>query len=814
MFSYKKIRVRFLRSLERLIYFWVKSRVIPKSPKSNLPLSDPRSICYVLKQKSLLDLLVLDYHCAREGLPRPLAVKDENEEIKASVVYMKKQSVTAEDLSLKDCEELEKLLEREQKKDSHTQLIPVSTFWGRNPGPGEKSLMRLLFFDEERGSFIARVFTFFVHGRNVFSCLGKPIFLSQILEEDKDATLEKKSRDLHKQLSTHFYEKQISVLGPSVYNRTQVMHTILHSDSVKEAISREEKTKKIREEKARKRAFKYIDEIAAQASHNILRFFEIVLKWVFKRIYKKVHIYHFEPVRELAEQHEIIYLPCHRSHMDYLVLNYHLLRLGVTVPHTAAGINMNFWPMGRIFRGGGSFFLRRSFNGNALYKAVFEEYLHYLIKNRHSLCFYLEGGRSRTGHLLEPKLGLLSMVTRYAHNTDKKIYLVPVNISYDKMQDGLSYIKELRGYKKENESFGQLFKARKVLQQQSGCAYINFGEPIDLQKELTHEDHLKLETKALGKKIMEKIAEASVVSPISLVSLALLSAPSRALPEEELTKLITKWCELLKALPYSSYIKIPEADFKSELRENTFGGFIARFSHSAGDVVYIEEKKVELMSYYKNTILPLFLVPSLIASAFEAYTSLTEENLKKTCSTLYRLLAKEFFLQWTEDEAPQIISKYLEVLTQLGFLTLNKETNEFEQAEVLTEEHFELILLGRVIGPKLKLYCLFILLLDSEHEALPLKLENYEKDCSLLAQKLTILAMLPEKGIFTPKWFAQFIELLTESKLIEKKESGIIPTQRLLPIQEAALAYLGPHLSASVTKTKGLRKSLTQTEKA
>lgn len=782
------------------MYLWVRSRIFPDKPAETIPFDPKKSVCYVLKRRSLLDLLILDAHCREEGLPRPLEGFERLKEAPcASFMSMRRQAVTDAKLSFKDYENFHSLLQMEEAKGTKIQIVPVSTFWGRNPGRSEKSLLRLLFFDDERRGFFQRIFTFFIHGKNVSCCFGKPMDLSTILEEPPKS-LDQKAQKIHSVLKNHFYEKQIAVLGPMVYNRHQVMREVLRSEKVKNAIAREAEQKKIRPEKATKRAFKYVDEIAAQVSHNILRFLELTLRWFFRRLYKRVHIYNFETVRELSEKHEIIYLPCHRSHMDYLLLNYHLLSLGVIVPHTAAGLNMNFWPMGRIFRGGGSFFLRRSFAGNKLYKAVFEEYLSYLLRNRHPLCFYIEGGRSRTGRLLDPKMGLLSMVTQYAYTSKRKVYLVPINISYDKMLDGISYLKELRGYKKQNESFGQLFKARKVLKKKAGSAYLNFGEPIELNRELTEELHHKSETRQVAQKVMHHINDAAVVSPISVFSLTLLSSPSRSLPEDELLALSEVFYKILRQVPYSNSLVMFDAkDLKGSLKTSERLASFSRFSHPAGDVLYVEDKNVELLKYYRNTVTHLFILPSIIASAFEPYIAIEEEELIKMVSRLYEFLQRDYYLKWKCHGIETLIKQYLDALCDLGLLVRDKETQEIQKPEILTSEHSYLLILGQITGPTLKQYCLFSAMLHTRSQEKKLTLSEYEKECSLLAQKMSILGMLPENQGFNQKWFTQFTGILKDSKFITLDVDGISCTEKLDDLADSALKYLGPGMAQSLS---------------
>ena len=81
-------------------------------------------------------------------------------------------------------------------------------------------------------------------------------------------------------------------------------------------------------------------------------------------------------------------------------------------PHIAAGINLNLPVIGTMLRSGGAFFMRRSFRGNALYSAVFTEYVAQLVAGGYSIEYFIEGGRSRTGRLLQPKGGMVAMTVR------------------------------------------------------------------------------------------------------------------------------------------------------------------------------------------------------------------------------------------------------------------------------------------------------------------------------------------------------------------------------------------------------------------
>ena len=154
----------------------------------------------------------------------------------------------------------------------------------------------------------------------------------------------------------------------------------------------------------------------------------------------------FSSLESVAEGSEVVYVPCHRSHMDYLLMSYVVYHKGYAVPHIAAGINLNMPVIGSFLRRGGAFFLRRSFSGNALYSAVFMKYLGLMMARGHSIEYFIEGGRSRTGRLLQPKTGMLSMTVRsYLRDPTRPVVFVPVYFGYERLVEGRTYIGELSG---------------------------------------------------------------------------------------------------------------------------------------------------------------------------------------------------------------------------------------------------------------------------------------------------------------------------------------------------------------------------------
>ncbi|KPX60108.1 Glycerol-3-phosphate acyltransferase, partial [Pseudomonas amygdali pv. lachrymans] len=194
-------------------------------------------------------------------------------------------------------------------------------------------------------------------------------------------------------LRVHFRNLKSAVIGPDVSHRRTVVKGLLDEPLVKQAIIEEAERENITQDKARDRALSYGNEIASDYTYSVIRFMEVVLSWFWNKIYDGIKVSHIEGVQEVAPGHEVIYVPCHRSHIDYLLLSYLLFRNGLTPPHIAAGINLNMPVVGSLLRRGGAFFMRRTFKGNPLYTAVFTEYLHTLFIKGFPVEYFVEGGR-------------------------------------------------------------------------------------------------------------------------------------------------------------------------------------------------------------------------------------------------------------------------------------------------------------------------------------------------------------------------------------------------------------------------------------
>ncbi len=356
------------------------------------------------------------------------------------------------------------------------QMLPVSVMFGRAPGreiQGEPTPhLRIL-------NGIQKFFAILWHGRDSFVRFSPTVSLRQMATEH--GTDQSIAQKLARVARIHFARQRLAAVGPRLPARQDLFNKLLQSKAIEKAVEDEARSKKISHEKAQQNAIEMMEEVAADFSYEAIRVTDRVMGWLWSRLYQGINVHGGERVRQLAQDgHEIVYVPCHRSHMDYLLLSYVLYHQGLVPPHIAAGINLNFWPAGPIFRRLGAFFIRRTFKGNKLYSTVFREYLGELFSRGYSVEYFVEGGRSRTGRLLDPKTGTLSMTLQaLLRGGSRPITFVPIYIGYEHVMEVGTYAKELRGAAKEKEGFMQMVRGLRKLRN-LGQGYVNFGEPLSL----------------------------------------------------------------------------------------------------------------------------------------------------------------------------------------------------------------------------------------------------------------------------------------------------------------------------------------------
>lgn len=804
--------------LQRLMSLWVKTSIQGTMPPSLITdgqeiKEDPshthaNPIIYVLRTRSLSDLLVLNEVCRKQGFPLPYApLGGEGIDEPHAYFFLSRPEGWLQRQRVYNTPRLMRMARAlREHKESDVQIIPVSIFWGRRPDK-EQSAFRLLFaWNYNVGSHFSKFLAVLFHGRQTLVHFNAPLSLRELVNEGLDE--ERTMRKMHRILRVHFRQLHTSVNGPDLSHRRTLVDTLINSEVITRSIAREMAEKKISQEKAYLKAREYANEIVSDYSYPVVRFMDILLTWFWNRIYNGVEVNHIEPVRELAKNHEIVYLPCHRSHIDYLLLSYVLYYRGLQIPHIAAGINLNMPLVGSILRRGGAFFIRRSFKGNQLYTDVFHEYLHTLFTRGFPTEFFIEGGRSRTGRTLKPKTGMLSIMVRsYLRSNNKPLVLIPIYVGYEKVLEASTYMGELRGNEKKKESTLDLFRTLAALKEHFGHAYVNFGEPIKLTDFLNEyqpdwqQQHygdeyrpewLRSVTDDLGTTIARHINTAAAINPINMVAMVLLNTPRQAMGEEELLLLLNNISQLLAKVPYSSYITHGNLDSATMLKRVEDLHMIQRRRDPLGDIICMDERNSVLMTYYRNNILHLLAIPSFICRLFSNAYLLESQQIHDDCARFYPYIKAELFLRWSEDELYQVVEQWLAALTEAGLISRNDTA--YRRPDSSTTEFVTLTILSRAIQQTLERYFVVISLLLRNGSGC-VDADELEQQSRDMSQRLAMLHGLNAPEFFDKNLFKYFIDALctngvlaidSEGKLTFGDEIAAMAedSRRLLPSEE------------------------------
>lgn len=800
--------------LRRVLFLWVRTKVVPANPTEELSLKPNVPVCYVLSYRSISDLLVLDQMCRRFGLPLPVhKAGDLKSPGTASFVYLQKMGLLQPERDSKaPPSPLLRLAENAATdKSMEVQIVPVSVFWGRNPGREERSILKLLFFDDEHAGIVQKIFIVLAQGRQSFLNFGRPVSLRNLVDEG--ASPPETAKKLRRVLRVHFRRQRTAAMGPSLPSRASVIAHLVHERPLREAILEEARKKKLPVEKAEQRARRYLLEIISDQKYAMVRLADIFLTWLWNRLFGGVVIKHSHRLREIEQSHEVVYLPSHRSHMDYLLLSYSLYYEGVPPPHIMAGINLNFWPVGPLLRRCGAFYARRTFGGNRLYTAAFNEYVHYLHSKGYAIKFYPEGGRSRTGRLLSPKTGMLAMVVQsYLRNPERPIAFIPIYLGYDKVMEVRTYQTELQGKAKRSESVGQLVKARKALKMNFGQAYIGFGEPIYLKDALDshypawREERGDSEQKPkwfagliqnLAQETMVRINSTAVVSPLAMFSLVILSSPTRALGEEDLLYLMDKLTSAMRASPYAADVVLPPGSAREHLQAAIAVAKVERFQHPGGDVIFMEERESVLLTYYRNNILHLVALPSLVASFFQHNERVEEEALESGAELFYPFLKQDFFLRWDAAHGRNAIRAVVASLVKEGLLF--REGNMLRRPEVTSRDLTTLLILARSLGQTLERYAISNALLARQEAGIERK--AFEAQCTLMAQRIAILNGVKEPEFFDKNLFKNYLDRLVDLGYVTSGADGRLQNSPgLAALADYSLGLLSGDIRQSIQR--------------
>lgn len=811
------------RLLGRVMAPWVSLTIEPEAPTEHDD-GRGRPVCYVLEDYGLSNALILEQACRETGLPSPLQpLPGDPLGRKRAYVALSRRNVSAlapagPPSAKTHSGSLARLLEAHRGDPSlDVQLVPVSIFVGR--APDRSSGWFSVLFSENWtlvGRF-RRLLAILLNGRHTIVRFAPPVSLRGVLDEGLPP--ERTVRKLSRVLRTHFRLIRAAVIGPDLSTRRLLVDQVLAAPSVKEAITDQARRDSSSPAEAWKKAHAYAYEIAADYSHPVVRSLSFILTPIWNRIYRGVLVHHLDQLKQDAPGHEVVYVPSHRSHMDYLLLSYLLYARGIVPPHIVAGINLNLPVIGTVLRKGGAFFIRRSIRGSALYSAVLSEYVAQLVSGGYSIEYFVEGGRSRTGRLLPPKGGMVSMTVRgFLRQPTRPVLFQPVYVGYEKLMEGTSYLDELSGKPKPKESIWQLLAGiPRVLRSNYGQVVVNFGEPIRLNDVLAQRapewngEPVSEEEKPawlsatvdhIANRIQINVNRAADVNPINLLALALLSTPKHAMGEGDLLAQIALSKTLLAELPYSDRVTVTPHTPAEIVAHGEEIGVLTRTPHPLGDVLGVSGDNAVLLSYFRNNVLHLFTGASWIACCFQHNRRMSREGVLRLGRSVYPFLQAELFLPWDEDTFAQRLSHTIELFIREGLLENVSDDDGGILARYAgqSDEVFRLRAIGHSLQQAFERYYIAISVLVKNGPG-TLASGELESLCQLAAQRLSLLYAPAAPEFFDKTLFRGFIQKLRELKLVwPDSENKLAFDTRLESWARDAKFILGRELRHTIEK--------------
>jgi glycerol-3-phosphate O-acyltransferase len=795
----------------KLFAIWARPAIQPETPADLLNDSNA-AVCYVLESGGLADLLALERACEKSGLPSP------NRSFEYCGKRFSRRFVVLRPLrglmyrrpAPEGSRRLRQIMAAAEGSDEELLLIPVAIYWGRSPEK-EASFFKLVF--SENWDVVGRTRKFFatiLHGRSTLLRYSDALPITSINQDGIESAIA--FRKVSRILRVHFRQRRAATVGPDLSHRRTMVNQVLLAPGVAKAIQTEAGDDAKEQAVSREKARAYAMEVAADISYPTLRVIQRVLRWLWNRIYDGIELKHVEKLHDVAKEKEVIYVPCHRSHFDYLLLGYIGWEEGWQLPHIAAGINLNMPIIGPILRRGGAFFMRRSFRGNRLYAAVFDAYLHQVLVRGYSIEYFVEGGRSRTGRLLEPKGGMLAMTVRsYIKDPKRPVVFVPVYFGYEKLIEGDSFISELGGGEKKSESLFGLIRSMKSLRENFGSVYVNIAEPIDLEPFLEAADPDWRETAVgkeekpkwinevvddLGAEIMIGINSAAAVTPISLLAYVLLATPKQKIGAAELESQLDLSLELMSRFRYSDLVTVPDLTPAEIVAYGEKLDVISRTSHPMGDIIDMPEQTAVLMTYFRNNILHLLAVPASVACCFIQGQQLELAEIQRLIRLIYRFMQKELTLKWDVDDIAAVTTDAVDALVDLGLLTRDGDT--LVRPPAGSAKAYQLLMLGQSMVPMLQRFYLVIALLV-QHGSGVLSRARLEKMCQSSAERLSMIYGLHSPDFFNKTLFHDFIRKLQDQEVLRRNsEGGLDFDEDLVDIGADARLVLGEEIRHSI----------------
>ncbi|MBI5252472.1 MAG: 1-acyl-sn-glycerol-3-phosphate acyltransferase, partial [Desulfomonile tiedjei] len=587
------------------------------------------------------------------------------------------------------------LLDLQGRMAASIAVVPTSILYDRRRRETMPPFWESLLGDPDNPGLLYRIVYFFRKWTVPELLIGEPVHLIAEFEEfGSEKSWDESPFQVRQELIESINARTRVNRGPEKLSRTEVKERVLQDARVQRSVREMASKEDASDQKIRKMAESYVDEIAANQSFQLHHFLYYILKWLFWKVFDGTDLRESDFVRlkKTNAQGSLIYVSSHKSHFDYLLVGFLSFINQMAIPYMAAGKNLSFWPIGPVLRNAGAFFIRRTFRGLGLYTHVFSAYLKVLVKENTNVNFYIEGGRSRTGKLISPRVGMLAFLLQtIEEGAVQDLNFVPTFIGYDQVPEEKSYLRELAGKEKEKESFWSFVRARGVLNKRFGRVYVRFHEPVSFMEfcrlagyEIRPGVPFLRENRKLlhdfAYYLMYGIVRAGVVSPVDLTATGLVC---RGLSRISHDSLVTAVDHLSAVSQHGGFEFVETAVNPDVAVRNAMGMFISRgfvaeedALHSGGNLFRIVDARRGNLDFYRNGLVnyvwPASLLAMIILSRGPEATFDVKE-LSEEFGLLRSILSKELTCDPLASNE-ETLSKTLEFFEQKGWIRPTTES--------------------------------------------------------------------------------------------------------------------------------------------
>ena len=655
---------------------------------------------------------------------------------------------------------LESLIEKLEFDASlkEVKIVPVTIFHGHFPNR-TSSWWRVV-FSERWGpkGWWGRLVQLVVSGRQTLLQLDQPFLLSQMMSENQPQLAGTTAANIVDKMQQHFVSRRQATFGPDLSNRKQLIESIINQSDVQRQIQLHSEEKQQSFSRSERYARQQINNIATNISPSFIRFLSTALSWFFSRTYRSVTVKGIDKVRVLAKDYQTVFVPCHRSHMDYVLMSWMLHNQGLMIPHIVAGDNLYAPVLGRFLKFGGAVFMRRSFYSDPLYGMLFKKYITNLHANGHTLEYFVEGGRSRTGRLLPPKAGMLAITLEACQQRNvKPIALVPVWISYDKLVESRGYAKQLTDNKKVPESLAGFVQSLKHFKGKFGDAVVSFADPILLGDSVSKFDNIKGKSAYLAQQVMEGISGACYVNETALIATVLLSQRRLRMSRAQLIERVNSLSSLLVKMPNA-----PAGIAMGNVSQWVDDAASRSQLSVSNDDVYLTAEQACEMTYYRNQIHHLTLLVGLYLLVSKRYHKPLAQTVPKLIKAVYPYLAKELFWSWQGADVSKALKSVRELLVDQQLII------EEERCLQVRNTALSVALMQTVEPYLLRYYVVFRLL----QEFSELSLQDLIDESVRLAGLMHLEFGFHSPEYADPKGLAGFIKAMQEQEVLSINDEG------------------------------------------